>query len=107
MEHLAQEEALELIISAIELAGYVPGKDITLALDCASSEFYKDGIYDYSIFEGEKGKKLSREEQVEYLKSMTEKYPIDSIEDGIYSGGERGCGVEGIWIRRDIREMIF
>jgi enolase len=77
------EEALELIISAIELAGYVPGKDITLALDCASSEFYNDGIYDYSIFEGEKGKKLSREEQVEYLKSLTEKYPIDSIEDGM------------------------
>lgn len=77
------EEALELIISAIELAGYVPGKDVTLALDCASSEFYKDGIYDYSIFEGEKGKKLSREEQVEYLKRLTEKYPIDSIEDGM------------------------
>jgi enolase len=77
------EEALELIISAIELAGYVPGKDVTLALDCASSEFYNDGIYDYSIFEGEKGKKLSREEQVEYLKSLTEKYPIDSIEDGM------------------------
>ena len=77
------EEALELIISAIELAGYVPGKDVTLALDCASSEFFNDGIYDYSIFEGEKGKKLSREEQVEYLKSLTEKYPIDSIEDGM------------------------
>jgi enolase len=77
------EEALELIISAIELAGYVPGKDVTLALDCASSEFYNNGIYDYSIFEGEKGKKLSREEQVEYLKSLTEKYPIDSIEDGM------------------------
>jgi enolase len=77
------EKALELIISAIELAGYVPGKDVTLALDCASSEFYNNGIYDYSIFEGEKGKKLSREEQVEYLKSLTEKYPIDSIEDGM------------------------
>lgn len=77
------EEALELIISAIELAGYVPGKDVTLALDCASSEFYKDGIYDYTIFEGNRGKKLSREEQVEYLKSLTEKYPIDSIEDGM------------------------
>lgn len=77
------EEALELIISAIELAGYVPGRDVTLALDCASSEFYKDEVYDYSIFEGKKGKKLTREEQIEYLRSLVEKYPIDSIEDGM------------------------
>ncbi len=77
------EEALELIMMAIDLAGYLPGRDVTLALDCASSEFYKDGVYDYCIFEGDKGKKLSREEQVEYLKSLVEKYPIDSIEDGM------------------------
>lgn len=77
------EEALELIIMAIDLAGYLPGRDVMLALDCASSEFYKDGMYDYRIFEGEKGKNLSREEQVAYLKSLVERFPIDSIEDGM------------------------
>jgi enolase len=77
------EEALELIMMAIDSAGYLPGRDITIALDCASSEFYEDGIYDYRIFEGEKGKRLNREEQIEYLKSLVERYPIDSIEDGM------------------------
>lgn len=77
------EEALELIMMAIDHAGYVPGKDVTLGLDCASSEFYNDGIYDYRIFEGEKGKVLTREEQVDYLKNLIERYPIDSIEDGM------------------------
>lgn len=77
------EEALELIMMAIDLAGYLPGRDVMLALDCASSEFYKDGMYDYRIFEGEKGKNLSREEQVAYLKSLVERFPIDSIEDGM------------------------
>lgn len=77
------EDALELIMMAIDMAGYMPGKDVTLAIDCASSEFYKDGIYDYKIFEGEKGKRLDREQQVAYLKSLVERYPIDSIEDGM------------------------
>lgn len=77
------EEALELILRAIDNAGYLPGSDITLALDCASSEFYKDGIYDYAIFEGSKAKELDRNGQVDYLKSLVEKYPIDSIEDGM------------------------
>ena len=77
------EDALELIMMAIDMAGYMPGKDVTLAIDCASSEFYKDGMYDYKIFEGEKGKRLDREGQVAYLKSLVEKYPIDSIEDGM------------------------
>ena len=77
------EEALELIMSAIDLAGYTPGRDVTLALDCASSEFYKDEMYDYRIFEGEKGRVLTMEEQVKYLKSLVDKYPIDSIEDGM------------------------
>ena len=77
------EEALELIMMAIDMAGYMPGKDVTLAIDCASSEFFKDGVYDYKIFEGEKGKRLDREGQVAYLKSLVEKYPIDSIEDGM------------------------
>lgn len=75
--------ALELIMTAIQKAGYEPGKDVTLALDCASSEFYKDGIYDYSVFEGHKGSKLKREDQVEYLEYLVNNYPIDSIEDGM------------------------
>lgn len=77
------EEALDLIITAIEKAGYIPGQDITIALDCASSEFYSDDIYDYTMFEGEKGKKLNRVEQIAYLKELVRKYPIDSIEDGM------------------------
>lgn len=77
------EEALESILTAIRNAGYEPGKDVKIALDCASSEFYKDGVYDYSKFEGETGKKRSREEQVAYLEELITKYPIDSIEDGM------------------------
>ena len=77
------EEALELIMMAIDMAGYEPGKDIMLAMDCASSEFYKDGIYNYKLFEGEKGRMLNSEEQVAYLKDLVERYPIDSIEDGM------------------------
>ena len=76
------EEALACILEAISKAGYRPGDDVTIALDCASSEFYKDGKYDYSKFEGPNGKIRSREEQVAYLAELTEKYPIDSIEDG-------------------------
>lgn len=77
------EDAIELIMKAIEEAGYIPGEDVTLALDCASSEYYKDGIYDYSVFEGEKGRRLTRTEQVVYLKHLLDRYPIDSIEDGM------------------------
>ena len=77
------EDALESIIAAIKAAGYEPGKDVMIGLDCASSEFYKDGIYDYTIFEGEKGKKRTSAEQVDYLESLIDKYPIDSIEDGM------------------------
>ena len=77
------EDALDSIIKAIEKAGYVPGKDVMIGMDCASSEFYKDGIYDYTKFEGEKGAKRTSAEQVEYLKGLVEKYPIDSIEDGM------------------------
>lgn len=76
------EEALACILEAIEKAGYKAGEEITIALDCAASEFYKDGQYDYKKFEGESGKSRSREEQVAYLSELTEKYPIDSIEDG-------------------------
>lgn len=77
------EEALESILTAIRNAGYEPGKDVMIGLDCASSEFYKDGVYDYSKFEGPNGKKRSREEQVAYLEELITKYPIDSIEDGM------------------------
>ncbi len=77
------EDAIESIMEAIERAGYVPGKDIMIGMDCASSEFYKDGIYDYTIFEGEGGAKRTSDEQVDYLESLITKYPIDSIEDGM------------------------
>jgi enolase len=77
------EDALESIIAAIKKAGYVPGKDVTIALDCAASEFFEDGIYNYSKFEGPKGAKRNAAEQVAYLKSLVDKYPIDSIEDGM------------------------
>jgi len=77
------EEALDAIIQAIKDAGYEPGKDVTIALDSAASEFYEDGIYNYAKFEGEGGAKRSAEEQVAYLAELCEKYPIDSIEDGM------------------------
>lgn len=77
------EDAIETVLKAIETAGYKPGQDICLALDCASSEFYKDGQYDYTKFEGDKGAVRSSEDQASYLASLTEKYPIISIEDGM------------------------
>ncbi|WP_339868713.1 phosphopyruvate hydratase [uncultured Algoriphagus sp.] len=76
------EEALGSILDAIAKAGYKAGDDITIALDCAASEFFVDGKYDYTKFEGSTGVARSREEQVAYLAELTEKYPIDSIEDG-------------------------
>ncbi len=84
------EEALESILKAIENAGYKPGIDVKIALDCAASEFYKDGQYLYNKFEGENGAVRSREEQVDYLASLVEKYPIDSIEDGCDEGDWEG-----------------
>ncbi len=85
------EDALNSIIKAIEAAGYKPGRledggQVSIALDCAASEFYKNGIYDYSLFEGEKGLKRNRAEQVAYLTELVEKFPIDSIEDGCHEG---------------------
>jgi enolase len=76
------EEALGSILDAIAKAGYKAGVDVTIALDCAASEFFVDGKYDYTKFEGSTGVIRSREEQVAYLTELTEKYPIDSIEDG-------------------------
>ena len=77
------EDALESIIKAIETAGYKAGEDVMIGLDCASSEFYKDGIYDYSKFEGATGAQRSSAEQVAYLEELISRYPIDSIEDGM------------------------
>lgn len=77
------EDALDCIMSAITKAGYQPGNDVMIGMDCASSEFYKDGVYDYTIFEGEKGKKRTADEQIDYLEELISKYPIDSIEDGM------------------------
>lgn len=71
-------DAIELIIKAIEKTGYIPGKEIFLALDCAATEYYKNNKY---IISGE-GKKLTSDENVEYLKSLVSDYPIASIEDG-------------------------
>ncbi len=76
------DDALSAIIDAIVAAGYQPGRDITIGLDCASSEFYKDGMYDYTWKQAD-GKKLTREQQVDYLEQLIDKYPIDSIEDGM------------------------
>ena len=77
------EDAVETILQAIEKAGYKAGEDIYLAFDCAASEFYKDGIYNYVKFEGDKGAVRTSAEQVEYLAQLAEKYPIISIEDGM------------------------
>ena len=82
------EDAIETIIEAIHAAGYRAGRcdeqgDVSIAMDCASSEFYRDGLYDYTTFEGEKGARRNAAEQVEYLAALVEKYPIDSIEDGM------------------------
>ena len=77
------EDALESIIKAIEAAGYKAGEDVLIGLECAYSEFYKDGVYDYSKFEGATGAKRSSAEQVAYLEELISRYPIDSIEDGM------------------------
>ena len=77
------EDGVETILKAIEKAGYKPGEDIYLAFDCAASEFYKDGKYDYTKFEGAKGAIRTSAEQADYLASLVEKYPIISIEDGM------------------------
>ncbi|MDC3040524.1 phosphopyruvate hydratase [Flavobacteriaceae bacterium] len=77
------EDAINTIIKAVEKAGYKIKEDVMIALDCASSEFFKDGYYDYSIFESGNNSKLTSEEQVNFLVDLCEKYPIISIEDGM------------------------
>ncbi len=85
------EDALDSIITAVKEAGYKPGRkseggDVSIALDCAASEFYEDGKYNYAKFEGDKGVVRTREEQADYLTELIGKYPIDSIEDGMDEG---------------------
>ncbi len=77
------EDALNTIAQATKAAGYTLGEEVMIALDCASAEFYENGIYDYSKFEGETGKKRSSKEQADYLASLCEQFPIISIEDGM------------------------
>jgi enolase len=77
------EEALDSVLKAIEAAGYKAGEEITIAMDCAASEFYEEGNYNYAKFERENGKVRTSAEQVTYLTSLIDKYPIDSIEDGM------------------------
>ena len=77
------EAAIETILEAISKAGYMPGRDVKIALDCASSEFYIDGVNDYTKFEGANGVKRTTQQQAEYLQDLILRYPIDSIEDGM------------------------
>jgi enolase len=84
------EDALDTIKLAVENAGYKFGDEIMVALDCAASEFYVDGKYDYSKFEGPTGKIRSSEEQADYLTELATKYPIISIEDGMYEDDWKG-----------------
>jgi|TARA_B110000881_G_C18587599_1_gene525823 enolase len=77
------EDALDTIALAVENAGYSFGKDVMIALDCAAAEFYENNEYNYKKFEGEQGKVRSSKEQADYLASLTSKYPIISIEDGM------------------------
>ncbi len=84
------EDALDTIKKAVENAGYKFGDEIMLALDCAASEFYVNGVYDYKKFEGETGKIRTSKEQAEYLATLAANYPIISIEDGMYEDDWEG-----------------
>ena len=77
------EDAIDSIKKAVENAGYKFGEEVMIALDCASAEFYENGKYDYSKFEGETGKVRTSAEQADYLAELVAKYPIISIEDGM------------------------
>ena len=84
------EDAIETIQTAVNNSGYKFGKDILIALDCASAEFYKDGYYDYTLFEGSEGKLRDSKQQAEYLAELSQKYPIVSIEDGMDENDWKG-----------------
>ena len=86
-------EALDFLMQAIETANYSPGNDVKIALDAASSEFYLNGVYDYRKFEGSSGTVRNQDEQIQYLTELIDKYPIDSIEDGMAENDHAG------WIR--------
>jgi enolase len=77
------EDALDTIKKAVNNAGYKLGDDVMIALDCAAAEFYENGVYDYTKFEGDKGKVRTSKEQADYLAELAAKYPIISIEDGM------------------------
>lgn len=77
------EDALDTIVKAITAAGYKPGSDVTIALDPAASEFYENGIYDYTKFQGPNAPKKTSAEQVDYFEKLIGMFPIDSIEDGM------------------------
>ena len=77
------EDGVETILEAIKNVGLEPGKDVFLGFDCAASEFYEDGVYDYTKFEGDKGAKRTSAEQVDYFEELVNKYPIITIEDGM------------------------
>jgi len=77
------EDALDTVLQAIEKAGYKPGKEVMIALDCAAAEFYEGGKYNYAKFEGESGAVRTSTEQADYLAELASKYPIISIEDGM------------------------
>ncbi len=77
------EDAIETIAKAVEAAGYAFGDEVMIALDCAAAEFFENGKYDYTKFEGDKGAVRSSAEQAKYLAELCEKYPIISIEDGM------------------------
>ena len=84
------EDALDTLSQAVEKAGYKVGDDVMFALDCASSEFYKDGIYDYRKFQTPDSAQFNRSEQVNYLADLAAKYPIISIEDGMHEDDWEG-----------------
>jgi enolase len=84
------EDAIETVLDAIKTAGYRTKDQVKLALDCASAEFYENGVYDYSKFEGKSGVKRNSEEQAEYLAFLANKYPIISIEDGMDENDWKG-----------------
>ncbi|KAL0263940.1 UNVERIFIED_CONTAM: hypothetical protein PYX00_010891 [Menopon gallinae] len=84
------EDGLDTLLQSIEKAGYKPGVEVMLGLDCASSEFYQDGMYDYRKFEGEVGVCRTREEQVSYITKLCNEYPIISIEDGMQEDDWQG-----------------
>ncbi|GGI39173.1 surface-displayed alpha-enolase [Mammaliicoccus stepanovicii] len=77
------EDGVETILEAIKAVGLTPGEDVFLGFDCAASEFYEDGVYNYAKFEGENGVKRTSEEQVDFLEELVNKYPIITIEDGM------------------------